>query len=335
MPKPPSLQDVATRALVSPATVSRYINGSLTLPADTAGRIDAAIAALGYRPNPHARSLSRGKSDMVGLVIPNIENPFFAQLAAAVETAAAEAGLAVMLCSTFNRLERELDYLARLSHNFVDGLLFATNHPDNGILADKVNSAGNIILIDEDIDDTHAPKIFSDNYQGGLLAGRHLAEMGHTELAFVGGSGQIMSTRERARGLADGASAVNPDARVKAHYFGAYTIPHGQAAMTALLAEHPEVTAAFVSSDEIMFGALSVMRERGVVMGRDLSIVTFDDAGPLAFFDPPVTAIRQPIADIGRQAVQMLIDRLNGEPANPVCALPVELIVRNSVRRIT
>jgi LacI family transcriptional regulator len=149
MSKPPSLQHVAKAAGLSPATVSRYLNGSLVLPKETAARIDAAIAALNYRPNPHARSLSRGKSDTIGLVIPDIANPFFARLAAAVEKYADAAGIALMLCSTLNRPERELDYVERLRRNYVDGLLFTTNHQDeNGALAAAINASANIVVMD-------------------------------------------------------------------------------------------------------------------------------------------------------------------------------------------
>ena len=159
MNKPPSLQHVAKAAKLSPATVSRYLNGSLTLPKETADRIDAAIATLNYRPNPHARSLSRGKSDTIGLVIPDIANPFFAKLAAAVEHYADAEGMALMLCSTLNRPERELDYLERLRRNYVDGLLFTTNHRDEqGTLAKAINSSANIVVMDEDVDDVAVPK---------------------------------------------------------------------------------------------------------------------------------------------------------------------------------
>ena len=128
----PGLKDVAKAAGVSVPTVSRFLNGSLRLPEPTARRIEAAIAALNYRPNPHARRLSLGRSDTIGLVVPDIANPFFAQFVAAVEAEADRRGLGVSLFATLNRPGREIGYLQLLERNHVDGLIFLTNHPDDG-----------------------------------------------------------------------------------------------------------------------------------------------------------------------------------------------------------
>lgn len=330
MPKPPSLQDVANAAGLSPATVSRYLNGSLSLPPATAQRIDKAIKALDYKPNPHARRLSRGRSDTIGLVIPEIDNPFFAKLAAAAEREAEAAGLALTLFSSLNRRERELDYLEKLRRNFVDGLIFATNNKGSEDLAAAINDLKNVVVIDEDIEGVTAPRVFSDNATGGALAARCFIENGHRHFAFIGGPQEIMSTRERLAGFRDVIRAS-----LDACYFGSYSVEFGRAATARLLDEHPEVTALFVGADEILFGALEAMRGRGMAAGRDISIITFDDAGPLAFFDPPITAVRQPIAEIGRTAVNSLRRLIEGEAVEPVTYLPVELVIRRSVRPLS
>ncbi|MCD2172568.1 LacI family DNA-binding transcriptional regulator [Rhizobium sp. C4] len=335
MPKPPSLQDVANAAGLSPATVSRYLNGSLNLPPATAERIDRAIAALDYKPNPHARRLSRGKSDTIGLVIPEIDNPFFAKLAAAAEREAEAAGLALMLFSSLNRRERELDYLEKLRRNFVDGLIFATNSRASEDLASVINDLKNVVVIDEDIDGVTAPRVFSDNDTGGVLAARCFIENGHTRFAFIGGPEDIMSTRERLAGFRRVIDGAKSGATLNASYFGSYSVEFGRTATARLLDEHPDVTALFVGADEILFGALETMRGRGMTAGRELSVITFDDAGPLAFFDPPITAVRQPIEEIGRTAVNVLRRLIEGSEVEPVTHLPVELVVRRSVRRLS
>ena len=125
----PKLCDVAKRASLSPAAVSRYLNGLLKLPPETARRIESAVTTLGYRPHAHARSLSRGKSDVVGLLLPEIANPFFARLAAAVEAAADARGLGVMFCASLNKPHREIDYLAQLRRNLVDGFAVRNEPP--------------------------------------------------------------------------------------------------------------------------------------------------------------------------------------------------------------
>jgi LacI family transcriptional regulator len=333
MSKPPSLQHVAKAAGLSPATVSRYLNGSLVLPKETAARIDAAIAALNYRPNPHARSLSRGKSDTIGLVIPDIANPFFARLAAAVEKYADAAGIALMLCSTLNRPERELDYVERLRRNYVDGLLFTTNHQDeNGALAAAINASANIVVMDEDVDDAVVPKVFSDNIQGGALAARHLVEMGHRSLAHIGGPADIMSARERAQGFSE--ALAGSGAEIAAALYGAYTAEHGQKAMETLLDSDRGVTAVFAGSDEILYGMMQVLRDRSIRVGEEMSVITFDDAGRLELFDPPITAIRQSTDEIGRLGVETLMRRMSGDADLGTQRVPVELIIRASVKRL-
>jgi LacI family transcriptional regulator len=331
MSKPPSLGDVARAARLSPAAVSRYLNGSLTLPHATSRRIDDAIAKLNYRPNPHARSLSRGRSDTIGLVVPEIANPFFSKLAAAVEKAADEAGLGVMLCSSLNCAERELDYIERLRKNFVDGLLFATNHSDNGSLATAINGASSVVLLDEDVDGTDVSKVFSDNEQGGELAARHLIEAGHKHIAFIGGPVGLMSSRERALGCRRAVNSSQSGAKITIELFGDYAISHGREAMAEILNRHADVTAVFAASDEILIGMLSVLRECGLHVGDHLSVVTFDDAGPLHLLDPPITAIRQSIDDIGRRALALIQNGLSGAVERVTERVPVELVVRSSV----
>ena len=324
----PKLGDVAKAAKLSSAAVSRYLNGSLRLPPETARRIDTAVKTLGYRPHPHARSLSLGRSDTIGLLLPEIANPFFSRLAAAVEAAADARGLGVMLCASLNKPQREIDYLVHLRRNLVDGLLFATNHPDDGALSLAVNEAPGVVLIDEDIEGTDVPKVFCDNEQGGRLAAEHLLAFGHADLAYVGGPHGLMSARARCAGFAE--SVRRASRTVAVEHFGDYSREHGEAAARDILDHRPEVTAIFAGSDEILMGILSVLKERGRAVGSDMSLVTFDDVGPLDLLDPPITAIRQPVEEIGRIAVERIIDALRGNPSG-VDRLPVDLVVRASV----
>lgn len=333
MTKPPSLQDVARAAGLSPATVSRFLNGSLNLPPETAERINAAITALNYRPNPHARSLSRGRSDTIGLVVPDVANPFFARLAAAVEHHAGQAGLGLMLCSSVNRQSRELDYIERLRRNHVDGLLFTTNHQDeHQALRQAIDASRNIVVMDEDVEGTAVPKVFGDNREGGRLAARHFLAHGHRRLAFVGGSRNIMTSRDRALGFREEAALHGGE--VVTELFGHYTMDYGRTAMDILIDRHPDVTAVFIGADQIMYGMAEVARERGARLGEAVSAITYDDVGPLSLLDPPMTAIHQPVEEIGRTGFELLMRRMAGDAATPVIRLPVTLVERGSVRRL-
>ncbi len=300
------LKDVAAETDLSPATVSRHLNGSLRLPENTRQRIDEAVLRLGYRPNPHARNLSRGRSDQIALVMPELANPFFARLADAIERAAHERGLGVLLCTTSNQPEREVDYLRRLRGQHMDGLLFLTNHADDGTLAAAINAAERVVLLDEDVLGTTVPKVLADNERGGWLAARCLLENGHRALAVIGGPSGLMSTIERSAGFRR-AVREQPGAVVTAELPGAYTRGHGREAGRRLLRDTPGITAVFTANDEILIGLLEVLDEAGLSVPGDLSVVTFDDVGPLHLFKPAVTAVRQDVEGMGRRAVAALL----------------------------
>ncbi len=195
------LSDVANLAGLSKATVSRYMNHSIVLPQATVTRIESAIAELDYRGNSLARRLSKGGSETLGLVLSDITNPFFAELADAAEEAAFENGYSLVLCITRNNPEKESQFIHWLDTCQVDGLLFATNRPDNGSLRKEIQRHQRIVLLDEDIPGSCAPKVFADNEQGGRLATEQLIAAGHREIAFIGGPDALMSVRERYQGF--------------------------------------------------------------------------------------------------------------------------------------
>ncbi|MFT8246645.1 LacI family DNA-binding transcriptional regulator [Roseomonas sp. BN140053] len=317
---------------LSVAAVSRFLNRTLDLPPETAGRIEKAIKTLGYRPNPHARRLSRGRSDTIGLIVPDIANPFFALLVDAVERAAEERGSDLLVCATRNRVSHELRELSRLGRDYADGLLFVTNHADDGALAQAIASVGKVVLLDEDVPGVWAPRVFADNHRGGMLAARHLLAAGHRRLAFLGGPRGLLSTVERHAGFAEAVHAADPAARIVFEDYGDYSAAQGRSAAERLLRAVPSATAVFATSDETALGVLAAARALAVPVPEALSVVAFDDVGPLHLLDPPLTAIRQPVAEIGRSGVETLLDYIAGlpVPAQPR-RLPVVLVERGSV----
>lgn len=329
--RPSGLKDVAKAAGVSVPTVSRFLNGSLRLPEMTTRRIEAAIGALNYRPNPHARRLSLGRSDTIGLVVPDIANPFFAQFVAAVEAEADRHGLGVTLFATLNRPGREIGYLQMLERNHVDGLIFLTNHPDDGRLAALINRAGRVVVADEDVPEARAPKLFSDNVAGGRLAGVHLGRAGHRRVIFLGGRRGLISTARRLAGFRAGLAEHMPDAEV-AVWEGDYVRAFGVEAGRRFADGDRPGTAIFSTADEITVGLLEALRDREVAVPGDVSLVGFDDVVPQHLFAPPVTAVRQPVADFGRRALTLLAETDWQEAGNfPEELLPVDIAVRGSV----
>jgi len=323
------VRDVAAAARVSVATVSRYLNGKLVLPPETAARIDAATTRLNYRANPHARRLSRGRSDTLGLVIPDIANPFFAVLADTIQREAEVEGLEVLIAATRNRLDREVAALDRLGRQGTDGVLFVTNHADDGTLARALQAIPHAVLLDEDVADTTMPKLFADNVEGGQLAADHLLAHGHRRVGILGGPTGLLSAEERHRGFrsrmeAGGGTVVFTDC-------GDYTIEAGRQGADAMLATASPPTAVFATSDQTALGVLDAARIRGVAVPDTLSLIGFDDIGPWHLLNPALTVIRQPVEELGRRGVQLLLATIAGRVTSGPQRLPVELVVRASV----
>lgn len=327
-----TIRDVAQAARVSTTTVSRYINKNITLPDDTAARIDRAILELRYRPNVVAQRLLKGATEIIGLATPDIGNPFFAELASAVEARAAEHGYSVILCSTGNRLDQELSHLERLASRHADGLLFLTSHGDDGTLRRAFEGRRNIVLVDEDIQGLDVPKIFVENERGGYLAARCLLEAGHSRIAHISGPPNLFSVRERAdgfrRALRESGLAL-PDEFV---LFGRYDRAFGREAAQRLLSLPMPPTAIFAASDYLVMGVLDALRELGLSSPRDISLVGFDDTPFASLLAPPITTVRQPIRLMGERGVDALIARIKGEDGTVRPErLPVTLIERASV----
>lgn len=330
-----NLQDVANAAGVSKATVSRFLNGSIHLPERTAEAINKAIRALDYTPNPHARRLSLGRSDTIALIVPDIASPFFATLVGAVEAEASLLGLSVALYATLNSLEREMSYLDLVRQGHADGLIFITNHPDTDCLVAKINTLTRCVVVDEDVSGVAAQKLFCDNHQGGFLAGRRLSRDGHRKVMFVGESDLMLSGSRRWQGFVAGLEdPAQPPAQLLRHE-GSYTVASGREAGRRFLAMSPAMrpSAIFATSDELLIGLCEVLRAASVVIPRDVSLIGFDDVGPLHLFAPPITAVRQPVRALGQRALQLLMcttaDPAPQAPAEEL--MPVTLIERNSV----
>lgn len=330
-----NLQDVARAANVSKTTVSRFLNGSLDLPERTAKLIKQAIQDLGYVPNPHARRLSLGRSDTIALIVPDISTPFFATFVAAVEAEADRRNLSLALNATLNRPDRELSYLARIAKGHADGLIFVTNHAGTPELADWLNRVGPCVVVDEDVAAAKVPKLFCDNHEGGRLAGHYLAMAGHRDVMFVGGVDQMISGSRRHAGFVAGMGQIAGNGIRIRRFQGAYTYDAGRRAGREFLtmgSDRP--TAIFATSDELLVGLYEVLRESGIRIPHDVSVVGYDDVGPLHLFGPPVTAVRQPVGNLGKRALELLLDlppNTQGDPYEEL--LSVKLMERSSVSR--
>ena len=310
------LSDVAKLAGLSKATLSRYMNNSIVLPQDTIDRIETAIRELDYRGNSLARRLSKGGSETLGLVLPDITNPFFAELADAAEEA-----------------EKECQFIRWLDSCQVDGLLFTTNRPDNGLLRKEVQRHERIVLLDEDIPGSKVPKVFADNVQGGRIATEKLIAAGHRHIAFVGGPDKLMSVRERYQGFCTAMEQAGLSWPPEWVMYGDYQREFGQQALRYLFSQQVRPTAVFAASDYLVLGLLDGLRASGLQAPEALSLVGFDDANYADFTQPRISTIRQPARELGRTAVNIMMRLLNDDPDIPAeTRLPVEWIGRDSIK---
>jgi LacI family transcriptional regulator len=219
-----------------------------------------------------------------------------------------------------------------LARNHVDGLIFVTNHPDDGELAAVINQAGKVVIVDEDVPNAIVPKLFADNEEGGYLAGRHLADHGHRRIVYIGGPQEMISTRRRFLGLERALMERGEPFQVT-RYEGNFTVEFGRQAARRFIDEGKQATGIFASSDEIAIGLIEVLLAEGVSVPGEVSVIGFDDVGPLHLFAPPLTAIRQPVRALGERALALVLETNWQEPETLRSEelLPVEIVVRNSV----
>ncbi|ORM67332.1 LacI family DNA-binding transcriptional regulator [Pantoea rwandensis] len=326
------LSDVAKLAGLSKATVSRYMNHSIVLPQETIDRIETAIHTLDYRGNSLARRLSKGGSETLGLVLPDITNPFFAELADAAEEAASARGYSLVLCITRNNPDKEAQFIRWLDTRQVDGLLFTTNRPDNGVLRAEIQRQHHVVLLDEDIPGSQVPKVFADNVQGGRIATEQLIAAGHTRIAFIGGPEQLMSVRERFLGFCTAMQQAGLAVPPEWVMYGNYAREFGQQALNHLFSCDQRPTAVFAASDYLVLGLLDGLRANGLQAPAALSLVGFDDANYTDLTQPRISTIRQPARELGHTAVNIMLRLLNNESDIPMeTRLPVEWIGRDSI----
>lgn len=328
-----TIKDVAREANFSPSTVSRYLNHKISLPEGSARRIDEARARLNYQPNATAQNLLSGTTKMIGLIVPDITNPFFSTLAAAAEATFFAHGYSVLLCNTETDSRREHHYLDFLTPDRVDGILFLSNNVGDEAIKEKLAQHLNVVLLDEDIPDLKVSKVLADNETGGYLATRYLLEQGHRQIAYVGGHKNLYSSELRFRGYLRALQEFEVGARAEYRFDGPYTYDFGASVFATIQSLNPMPTAIFAASDYSAIGILSAAAEAQVSVPEDLSLVGFDDIPVARFLWPPLTTIRQPIKELGRRGAELLLGRIQNKAmlSTRALRLPVELVIRRSV----
>ncbi|GAA0213474.1 LacI family DNA-binding transcriptional regulator [Actinomadura nitritigenes] len=323
------VKDVARLAGVSVATVSRVLNDSASVTEATRARVLAAVDELGYRPNAVARSLRTDTTRTIGLVIGDILNPFFTELARAIEDRARAAGYSVVIGNADERPERQDHYVRTLLEQRVDGLLLCPTAEITPLVRDVVRDGGPLVFLDRTLPGLDVPTVRADGTAaiGALVA--HLARLGHRRIAFVSGPALLSTGRERTAAFRAALRAAGLPVRPEYLEAGDFQAASGRAAAARLL-DLPEPPEVIFAGDNLMaLGALDEIRARRLAIPGDVGIASYDDVPWFTHVDPPVTAIGQPVQELGRRAVGALLERIEGRPVEPV-VLDARLVVRRS-----
>jgi LacI family transcriptional regulator len=326
----PTIYDVARLAGVSTATVSRSLNDTGQVGEAKRIAIAAAIEQLGYRPNTIARSLVTQATQTIALLLPDITNPFYAELVTGIQLLTLERDYTMLLCTTDFDPEQEERYLRLLRAKHVDGALVDGLVLPPERIARFVEDGFPIVCLDRDVNSPSVPLVQVDNRMGARLATEHLLSLGHTRIAHITGAPARIS-EERLLGYQGAleAAGVAPDSSLVA--MGDFTEMGGHAAMTALLAAEPGLTAVFAANDLSAIGAMNVIAAGGRSVPGDVSVVGFDDLRLVRYTSPPLTTIRQPAGEIARQATDLLLGMIGGgKPDKLHHLLLPELVVRSS-----
>jgi LacI family transcriptional regulator len=323
-----TIADVAAKAGVSTATVSRVLAGVGRARPETVSRVLEAARELEYRPSEIARSLKRRSTQTLGLIITDIENPYFPQLVRSVEDAARAAGYSVLLCNAADDPEREASYLDLLVDRRVDGLVIAASslgaRQGDWLVAPPIP----VVLVNTAAPEAQVPTIMSDNEAGGRLVTEHLLGLGHRRFGYLMPPPRNVDAPSRLAGVrrALREAGLGPDALQVAR--GEALVWGGEVAADQLLDTSPETTAFIAYNDLMAIGALRALRRRGRHVPGDASVTGFDDVALAAYVDPPLTTIAQRTEEMGRWAVERLVGEAGVGPSS--VQLPVDLRIRDS-----
>lgn len=300
------MSEVAERAGVSTATVSRVLASSPVVRPEYRERVLRTVEQLGYRPNRLASNLRRQRAEMIGIVVSDVENPHFTQMVRKVEDAAYRRGWRVLLCNTDEDGGKQRSYLEVLAAERVSGVILSTTNPAGPEIAELSDSGVPLVAFDRTVDDARADAVVSDNVGGTRLATEHLLDAGHARVGFVGGPIETETGADRLRGYESAMEEAGAEPRWAD---GHYRIDGGSRAAEELL-RHDPPTALVVANNLMTIGVLRALRSRGLRVPQDVALVAIDDPFWAELMDPPLTTLAQPVRRMADSAVEFLFERI-------------------------
>lgn len=328
-----TVADVARGAGVSISTAARVLSGNGYASDDTRRLVLETARELGYVPNQIARSLRTRQTRMVGLLISDVENSFYSVIARHVESVAKDAGYHVVLCNGDDDSKVEREYLKLLEGMHVDALILTPTSKNRRHLARLMQENIVIVQVDRRIEGLEADAVLIDNEAGAASAVTHLIEAGHSRIGILTGELDVATASQRLTGYERALKDHGVPIRETLVKSGSFHRDHAIEDATDLIRAKPTPTAIFAANNILAEGALMALEQQGLRVPRDVSVVAFDDVQWMTMVEPPVTTVRQPVADMARSAAELALRRLRdgrkGPPSTVV--FRTELIERASV----
>ncbi|MGH3498246.1 MAG: LacI family DNA-binding transcriptional regulator [Nocardioidaceae bacterium] len=329
----PTLRDVAEAAGVHAATASRALSPKTRrlVNSDTARRVIRAAEALGYQPNQIARSLKTSRSGTIGLVIPDLTNPFFPPIVRGVEDVLGPLGYNAWIVNTDSDPAREEVQIESLRSRHVEGLIVATARLDHPLL-ERLNESGvTMVMVNRKLSSAGIPSITADDASGVTMAVEHLVGLGHTRITHLAGPRTTSTGLARSRAFMHAVRDHGVDDHAQVVTCDSWNEAEGARALRALLDASPDVTAIVAGNDLIALGCYDVFAERGISCPEQMSVVGFNDIPFLDKLRPSLTTVRVPNYEIGAEAARMLLDCIEApERLSRSVLLPVSLVIRQS-----
>lgn len=306
-----TIKDIALALGIAPSTVSRGLNGLPGLSEEMRQRIVETAARVGYRPSGIARALRSKTTRTIGLIVPSILNPFFTDLAYAVELAARAKGFSVIVGNSDEEPSHETEYLRIMIERGVDGLLVAPSRDRNAMLAELHRAGTPMIFLDRNVPGLDVPTVDVDPEPAIRILVRRMVSLGFRRIGIVRGPEGVAVARERTSRMMRAGKASGLIFEPRHQFAGNFTVEGGKAAFAALSKDLPD--AIFLTNNLMTQGFLLAAADAGTGIGREIAIATFDDVPLFQLYNPPITAIVQPTRLMGEMAVDMLVKRIAGE----------------------
>ncbi len=336
-----TIYDIAKEAKVSVATVSRVLNNTAPVKTTTRNKIMDLIVKHRFQPNALARSLIKKETGMIGIILPDITNPFYPEVLSGLEQEARNKGYTFFLCDTSGDFARESQYLNILREKQVDGIIFIGGRINllecsKTMKEELVEFSKQVptVLINGNLPQTSLHRVATDESRGTELAVQHLIDLGHKDIAFIGGRDFMSTTIQKVQAFQE--TMKNNGLKVREEWIllDDFSLESGKQLMVELLNGKKRPTAVSCVNDLTAIGAVKAALQAGLQIPRDISIVGFDDMPLASIIDPELTTVSQKSRQLGQTAVFVLHQLINNEMAEKVTVIQPELVVRRSTARI-